>query len=146
MSVQVSVDDSRFEAWLDRASGFGAEFERLFRERGSVIVREEMRSQVPIRSGFLRESITTAFAPDGFLVYPTAPYAGFVDRGTGPHMIFPSTAKILRFERGGAVIFARHVHHPGFTGRFFVLHTLDRARDRLMALVRNLMEELYGKS
>lgn len=49
------------------------------------------------------------------------PYASFVDAGTPPHVIRPKRGGSLRFEAGGAPVFARAVKHPGtraaaFTG------------------------------
>ena len=37
----------------------------------------------------------------------------FGDVGTRKHDIFPSRRKMLRFTTGGAVVFSRHVEHPG---------------------------------
>lgn len=144
MSVSVRVDDSRLQAWISREQQREAETLALFQEQGSQMAVEEMRGQVPIRSGFLRESITRHFTPVGFSVYPTASYAGFVDRGTGPHEIFPVSAKALRFETaGGGVVFARRVMHPGSAGRFFVQRTAEALRGRLAELLRTLTEVVY---
>lgn len=43
----------------------------------------------------------------------TAPHARYVDEGTPPHLIRPRSARVLRFEADGGVVFARRVQHPG---------------------------------
>jgi hypothetical protein len=50
-------------------------------------------------------------------------YAAMVNDGTKPHVIRPKNAKVLRFNVGGQVVFARVVNHPGTRARPF----LDRA-------------------
>lgn len=37
----------------------------------------------------------------------------FNDEGTRPHVILPKKRKVLKFEAGGGVVFARKVNHPG---------------------------------
>jgi len=138
------VDDTKLQSWLSHEPEREAESLRLFQEEGSILVMAEMRQQVPIRTGFLRESITTRITPAGFTVEPTAPYALAVEKGTGPHTIFPVRAKVLRFEtEAGAIIFARYMKHPGFPGRFFVKRTAEAVRERLRELAENILRRLY---
>jgi hypothetical protein len=51
----------------------------------------------------------------------------FEHDGTAPHVIRPRTKKMLRFPSGGAVVFARVVHHPGTTGSQFMTRALPLA-------------------
>lgn len=141
----VRVDDSRLQTFVKEEPAKEEEVLRLFQELGSQLVMQTMRLFVPIRSGFLRESITTSMTPQGFTVYPSAKYAKFVDQGTGPHMIFPRQAKVLRFETpGGGVVFAKHVFHPGFPGRFFVQRTAEVVREELRDLLEQIWRQLHG--
>jgi hypothetical protein len=42
------------------------------------------------------------------------PYAAAIDKGASPHVIRPRRARALRFiARGGSVVFAQKVNHPG---------------------------------
>jgi len=140
----VRVDDTKLQSWLRQEPEREAESLRLFQEEGSLFVMAEMRQQVPIRTGFLRESITTTITPYGFTVYPSASYAAAVEKGVGPRTIFPVTAKVLRFEtEAGAVIFTKYVKHPGFLGRFFVKRTAEAVRERLAELMRQIFGRVY---
>jgi hypothetical protein len=141
VSVKVETNSPELEAWLTEVANKQPEIVRAWKEEGKMLVMEEMRGRTPIRSGFLRESITAAETPDGFIVYPAAKYAAFVEKGTSPHTIFPSAAKVLRFELpSGAIIFARHVKHPGFSGRWFVRSTWEAVKSELQRLYSEIVE------
>ena len=145
MSVQAEVLSPTIEVFLNEAATKTPEIFAKFKQEGSLLVMEVMRETVPVRSGFLRESITRSFSADGFAVYPTARYAEFVEKGTGPHTILPVRAKALRFENvWGGVVFAKRVEHPGFAGRFFAARTLDAIRYNLVELFKDIMEATLG--
>lgn len=144
MSVIVRDDDGKLQSWLSQGQRREEETLRLFQDEGSLLAMQEMRGIVPFRKGFLRESIMRNLTPAGFSVYPTASYAKIVDQGASPHTIFPSAAKVLRFELpSGGVIFARHVQHPGFIGRFFIRRTAEAIRSRLADLLNKITERVY---
>jgi hypothetical protein len=144
VSVVLKANDGPLRDYLRLEPQRQAEGLRLFQEEGSILAMEELRSNVPVRSGFLRESVSREILPDGFTVYPAASYAGFVDQGSRPHTIFPRSGKVLRFEnQWGATIFARKVEHPGFLGRFFMQRTAENLRYRLAELVRSILERVY---
>lgn len=162
MSVRLESDAANLEAWLSEAAEKQPEIVQAWKQEGKQLVMEEMRARVPVRTGFLRESITSVDSPDGFMVYPTAKYAGFVEKGTASHMIFPRGYTVtptkgfmgeLRFRTGGvlrwtdqwgATIFAAHVHHPGFPGRFFVQKTFEFVKEELSRLYSEILERVLG--
>ena len=144
MSVVLRVDTGPLRGFVESEPERMSEALRMFTDEGSILAMDELRANVPIRSGFLRESVTRQILPDGFTVYPTASYAGFVDQGTGPHTIFPRSGKVLAFtNQWGATVFARHVHHPGFSGRFFIQRTAENLRFRLTDLWYSILERLH---
>jgi hypothetical protein len=139
------MDDSQIREYLMREKMRESEALRLFQDEGSRLTVEEMRGIVPLKTGFLRESITSSPTPSGFTVYPTARYAGFVDKGTSPHTIFPSGARALRFETAwGGVIFAKHVQHPGTRPTFFIQRTADAVIPKLAEQLRSILERVYS--
>ena len=92
-------------------------------------------SLVPVKTGFLRESIITKAMPNGFKVFPSASYARFVDQGTKPHTIFPREARVLRwYSPSGAPVFSRYAQHPGTKGAFFTQKTAEAMPEVLRQL------------
>lgn len=145
MSVIVSMNVHDFLRWSDQEPERAEEMKRLFNQEGSQLVMAEMRQHVPIRTGFLRESITSLPTPEGFTVYPTAPYAYIVDKGSKPHEILPRFAKALAFEWKGAMRFFKRVQHPGFPGRGFVERTRMIAKAKLFDLACRIWRELHER-
>jgi hypothetical protein len=122
--VQVETDFDGVYAYLKGAPQREAEVQRLWKEQGSHETQNFMRCVVPVKTGFLRESIVTKANTDGFTVFPTASYANFVDQGTKPHAIFPREARVLRwYGPSGAPVFSKFAQHPGTRGVFFVQQT-----------------------
>lgn len=77
------------------------------------------------RTGALRRSIVgrvvrrDQYGTSG-VIEATAPHAVFVEDDTRPHTIRPRNARMLRWEQGGEVRFARVVQHPGTRGKPFM--------------------------
>lgn len=67
-----------------------------------------------------------------------------VRKGSPPHVIFPTQAKVLRFEIGGQEIFATQVFHPGFLRNDFVSN-VARAMNALVIETLNTSWVLHSK-
>lgn len=142
MEIEFQVDLAGFEAWRSRVeSAVPRIFDELL-ERGGNLIASVMREKAPVKTGFLRDSIVTRRAPDTVSVGPTASYASFVEFGTRPHIIYPVTANVLAFEVGGKTVFAKHVNHPGFPGRFFVRGTSEEVWPRIQSLAEEMIRLL----
>ena len=82
-----------------------------------------LADETPVRTGKLRRSTYFQVMRHGNeqrveirqpARTPAGDYYGFwVREGTEPHDIYPVNKTALRFEIGGNIIFAKHVHHPG---------------------------------
>ena len=140
--VRIIAHYDRVHAFLKEAPERQATVLGLWREEGSQQTMSFMRGAVPVKTGFLRESIARRITPKGFLVYATAPYAKFVDQGTSPHAIFPREASILRwFGPLSNPIFAKHVFHPGTKGSHSVQRTKEAMRQVLKVLYLAIWRE-----
>jgi len=142
MTMQIRVDKTQLETFTRLFPEKQAKILEAWKEEGSRATVEAMRNRVPIRTGYLRESITRKLTPKGFTVTPTAPYASFVDQGTKPHTIYPVNAKVLMWHGPyGEAVFSRIVHHPGSAGRFFMRDTREEMAPVLkQMLLRNIEE------
>ena len=135
--LRVRLDSDQVIAYLRGAPQRHAEVRRLWKEQGAQETVTFMKCSVPVKTGFLRDSVSSEFTDGGFRVFPTAPYSRFVDQGTKPHRIFPSKARVLRwYSPSGASIFAAYARHPGSKGVFFMRKTKEA--------MRTVLRQLYG--
>ena len=75
------------------------------------------RDFAPKRTGNLKKSIKSKKGTDGWTMVAGAPYASFVEYGSGlydlrgsPHYIYPKTAKFLVFRgKSGNLVFAKRI-------------------------------------
>jgi HK97 gp10 family phage protein len=77
----------------------------------------EMEARVPVKTGKLKGSLRIQVHTDTVIIGPNenqAPYAGYVEFGTKPHVIKPKSVHgVLVFYIGGKKIVTRKVNHPG---------------------------------
>jgi hypothetical protein len=141
--IQFRVDAESFDKWGNRIKREAPEvFDELLVQSGDLIAKT-MKEKAPVKSGFLRESITARKGQGQVEVGPTAKYAPFVEFGTKPHIIEPVSASVLAFEIDGTTVFAKRVMHPGFSGRFFVRETKDECLPQIQSLAREMYELLF---
>jgi hypothetical protein len=98
------------------------------------------KQEAPARSGALRKSIYAQVRGDKSTIRARAPYAGFVINGTPPHII-RAKDKPLRFQIGGATVFARSVNHPGTKPNDFFSRALEAEQRR----IEDEMAEVGGR-
>ena len=111
-----------------------------WKRQGADETANFMRGAVPVKTGFLRNSVTQKMTPKGFSVYPTASYAKYVDQDTKPHYIFAKANGVLRwYGASGKPIFAKYVYHPGTKGKQY----LKRTRDAMKPILRQLYVMLW---
>lgn len=88
------------------------------------------KAQVGVRTGALRASIHMRHLRDSrrqyVMVGSRLNYALLHHEGSKPHMIAADNAKMLRFVKGGAVIYAHSVMHPGTKANRYLTDNLRR--------------------
>lgn len=103
--------------------------------QSSSYILSEMESRVPVRSGNLRESLGIRVGTNRVEIGPDmikAPYAGYVEHGTEPHVIRPKTPNgVLRFQANGVTVYAKKVNHPGSAPHPYVMPAFQAWVDSL---------------
>lgn len=112
--AEIIVEDPEWHAHAREALG------RFIDARLVRTIADDMRRDCPVKTGKLRESIRTLGNQIWVGGLANAPYWAHVEYGTKPHMIIAVNKKALRWESGGAVHFAKTVHHPGTKAQPFI--------------------------
>lgn len=112
-------------------------------EEGSAVLEEQLRIDVPVRTGNLRAGVTRlSISNTSAIVGTTSGYGNFVNRGVGPRVI--RGKPILRFEINGVVFFRRKVNFPGFPGRRFKEKAVANAVPKIRDVISNILREETG--
>lgn len=119
---------------------------------GALVIQEEAKRLVPVKSGALRESIRVSVRAIRGKVFATiragsnkgkdaAFYAHFVEFGTAAHEERPQGAKSLFF----AGVFSEVVKHPGATPKPFMRPALDAKAQSAIDAVADYVRERLPK-
>ena len=96
------------------------------------------------KTGALVQSLYNRAIPTGRAVghdTQRAPYAGYVNLGTRPHVILPKNKKALRWVRGNKFAFAKKVNHPGYRGDAYLINAATLAVREFAAAVNAAFKE-----
>jgi HK97 gp10 family phage protein len=112
-----SADISRLaEALRMTAQQSGITTQQVLIQSANHILAE-MEVRAPVKTGNLRQSLGIRVESDRVTIGPNerqAPYAGYVEFGTKPHVIRPKkSGGVLVFTVGGTKVFTTKVNHPG---------------------------------
>lgn len=119
------------------------------------IVAAEIRAEAPVGtgtgSGRLRDSITfrraSGFSSIAMEFGSNVPYAAYVEDGTAPHIIEPRNASRLRFtSRGGDLVFAARVNHPGTKPNPFARNAMERLSPLIAQSFKDNVEAQFRKA
>lgn len=141
MAISIEVSGVDEDAEYFRAAGEGLVLAVSVRlEAVCQEIAEYAREIAPKRTGRYADSIVVEQeGPLRFKIRAGAPYAAIIEYGSMPHFILPRTAKVLRFEVDGDVVFAKWVHHPG-TPPMMIIHTAKM--DNMSKIVEAIREGL----
>jgi len=105
------------------------------------LIRVLMRNS-PVDHGLLKSWFVESMTSDEAVIKSPAEYAQWVNDGTQPYTITPTSKKALYWE--GADHPVRVVHHPGIKGRHFVEDSLDDVNGRLDGYFLRAISEVMG--
>ncbi|MCJ7767701.1 hypothetical protein MUP79_04875 [Candidatus Bathyarchaeota archaeon] len=127
ITVEIRTNGPDLEQVAKRLAG---PVRQRFIELLADVTFDTMRELAPVRSGFMRDSVSEFIGEGEARVGPTDPKALFVEYGTRPHVIYPVNASCLAFFAGGRMVFAAYVNHPGTKPRPFVRYAAEEAQRR----------------
>jgi HK97 gp10 family phage protein len=141
MSLTVEFDLTNFNKWIGDTCKAFEQIDKVILDAAQIVVRR-MRELAPVRTGFLRTSITVQREGNKISVGPTAPYASYVALGTrpSPGRYVPAIKK--RLVNPGHPSFGMH---PGIAPNPFVertfrevsQHVVDRVDEEIRRIVRS---------
>ena len=140
MSVEIEIDISDYEIKINRLVSGLPEFIPRMMIEGSKIIEEEMKSSVPVKTGFLRDSISSQVDTDSAVISTNSGYGKFVDEDTAPHIIRGNP--FLRFEINGQEFIRRQINHPGTKGQHFREKTMVESIPKIQEASRALLNEV----
>ena len=105
------------------------------------LVRVLMRNS-PVDHGLLKSWFVESMTSDEAVIKSPAEYAQWVNDGTRPYTITPTSKKALYWE--GADNPVKVVHHPGIKGRHFVEDSLADVNGRLDGYFLRAISEVMG--
>ena len=105
------------------------------------LIRVLMRNS-PVDHGLLKSWFLESLSSDEAVIKSPAEYAQWVNDGTQPYTITPTSKKALYWE--GADHPVKVVHHPGIKGRHFVEDSLNDVNGRLDGYFLRAISEVMG--
>ena len=105
------------------------------------LIRVLMRNS-PVDHGLLKSWFLDSLSSDEAVIKSPAEYAEWVNDGTQPYTITPTSKKALYWE--GADHPVKVVHHPGIRGRHFVEDSLNDVNGRLDGYFLKAISEVMG--
>ena len=105
------------------------------------LIRVLMRKS-PVDHGLLKSWFLDSLSSDEAVIKSPAEYAQWVNDGTQPYTITPTSKKALYWE--GADHPVKVVHHPGIKGRHFVEDSLNDVNARLYGYFLKAISEVMG--
>ena len=116
------------------------------KEQGMKYVSEELirvlERNSPVDHGLLKGWFLDSLSSDEAVIKSPAEYAQWVNDGTQPYTITPTSKKALYWE--GADHPVRVVHHPGIKARHFVEDSLADVNGRLDGYFLRAISEVMG--
>ena len=105
------------------------------------LIRVLMRNS-PVDHGLLKSWFLDSLSSDEAVIKSPAEYAQWVNDGTQPYTITPTSKKALYWE--GADHPVKVVHHPGIKARHFVEDSLADVNGRLDGYFLRAISEVMG--
>jgi len=145
--VELSITATGIDEWrqylesIDIAEHVSPKFEDAIRE-----TVEYAQSIAPHKTGAYAQSIFyEKRGPLSFIFGSRSPHAAPIEYGSMPHFILPRTARALRFEADGEIVFAKYVMHPGTAPQYIIHRAKKDNLPKIFEAIREGVREALGK-
>lgn len=145
----LSINIKGLNGFLHDVQRAGVQAEPLIRaalQNSATKVQRNVRERAPHRTGQLQRSVLTQIEYPSATVSVNEKYGVFIEDGTKPHIIAPTSKKALFWK--GAPNPYRLVHHPGTKAKPFfkpgVDATTNYINDQFMKVVEKLIHVMAG--
>ena len=140
VSVSVNVDVSDVMSKLDPNNVTAVKSKGLAYATAETI--RVLQRNSPVDHGLLKMWFIESITEDEARIRTPAEYAVYVNDGTGPYVIEPSSKEALYWE--GADHPVKKVNHPGIKGRHFVEDSIADVESRLDGYFLRALSEVLG--
>lgn len=138
MSVSMKIQPAQWKGVREKLSATPMWIMQIV-SRVTEVAYEEAVEGAPDKTGELKSSIKIAYKSKSMgKVVATAPHASSIELGARPHVIIGNP--LLKFEKGGQIIFRRYVEHPGIKGTHFMQQAKEKADREAEMLVRTIVK------
>jgi hypothetical protein len=149
MSINFEIDTSDYEITMRNLDNGLQDFLPQLVAESAIIMRDEMKEAVPVKTGKLKASIRADILPESAEISTNSGYGLYVDEDTDPHVISArgkanGGANFLRFVIDGNTFFRRSVFHTGTKGQHFRQKTIKRSMPRIDEVFENKLRELLA--
>jgi HK97 gp10 family phage protein len=149
INISVKIDGlERFKTALERAPELTVVEVSKAIQKSLVTIITQAKKEAPVNKGFgggtLRQQISRMPIMETRLrgkVESLAPYSGYVEGGTQPHIIRVKNKKILANKRMGK-FFGEHVHHPGTRANPFFERAVTKSKNKIDGFFSKALENI----
>ncbi len=138
VQVTMELDTSKLTDKLGKVK----EVQRLGLDYATQGMVSTLMQNSPVKHGLLKSWFVESITDDEAHIKTPAAYAQYVNDGTAPYIITPSSKQALFWE--GADHPVKLVHHPGITGQHFVENSIDQIEPQLQGFFLKALYEVIG--
>jgi len=116
-------------------------------QKSALTIQSNAIKEAPVNKqtggGNLRQNIRTSLVSKlRAEIISKAPYSGYVEYGTAPHIITPVNKKALANKRTGK-FFGKVVHHPGTKANPYMHRALEKSVNKIGEFFRTAIENVF---
>jgi HK97 gp10 family phage protein len=117
-------------------------------QKSAMTIQSNALKEAPVNKqpggGNLRQNIRTSqISKTKAEIVSKAPYSGFVEYGTAPHLIKVKNKQVLANRRMGQV-FGKIVHHPGTRPNPYMKRALEKSQAKIAEFFRTAMANIIN--